>query len=91
MTIISLVDSYLFQIGGTAITWKSKKQSCVTLSTAEAEHMALSSAAQEAIWMRKLIADLGNPQSQPTVVMEDKQSAISMAKNPQFHGRTKHI
>ena len=41
----------IFQIGGTPVTWKSKKQSCVALSTAEAEYMALSSAAQEAIWI----------------------------------------
>ena len=73
------------------MTWKSKKQSCVALSTAEAEYMALSSVAQEAIWLRELISDLGNPQLQPTLIMEDNQSAISMAKNPQFHSRTKHI
>ena len=82
---------YMFQIGGTAVTWRSKKQSCTALSTAEAEYMALSSAAQEAIWMRELNSDLRNPQSQPTVIFEDNQSAISMAKNPQFHGRSKHI
>ena len=82
---------YLFQIGGTAITWKSQKQSCVALSTAEAEYMALSKAAQEAVWIRELNSDLGNQQSQPTLIYEDNQSAISMAKNPQFHGRSKHI
>ena len=82
---------YLFQIGGTAVIWKSKKQSCVALSTAEAEYMALSSAAQEAVWMRELVSDLGNPPNNSTVIFEDNQSAISMAKNPQYHGRTKHI
>ena len=82
---------YLFQIGGTAVTWKSKKQSCVALSTAEAEYMALSSAAQEAVWMRELVSDLGNSPINSTVIFEDNQSAISMAKNPQYHGRTKHI
>ena len=82
---------YLFQIGGTAVTWKSKKQSCVALSTAEAEYMALSSAAQEAVWMRELISDLRNPPATSTEILEDNQSVISMAKNPQFHGKTKHI
>ena len=53
------------------MTWKSKKQSCVALSTAEAEYMALSSVAQEAIWLRELTSDLGNPQLQPTLIMED--------------------
>ena len=82
---------YMFQIAGTAVTRKSEKQSCVALSTAEAECMALSSAAQEAIWMRELNSDLGNRQVKPTVVYEDNQSAIAMSKNPQFHGRSKHI
>ena len=82
---------YLFQIGGTAVTWKSQKQSRIALFTAEAEYMALSSTAQEAIWMRELNSDLGNQQSQPILIFEDNQSAISMAKSPQFHGRSKHI
>ena len=44
----------LFQISGGSVTWSSKKQSCVALSTAEAEYVALSSEAQEAVWMRQL-------------------------------------
>ena len=54
---------------------------CIALSTAEAEYMALSSASQQAIWMRELNSDMGNEQSQPTVIFEDNQSAIAMAKN----------
>ena len=53
--------------------------------------MALSSTAQEAVWMRKLNSDLGNQQSQPTLIFEDNQSAISMAESLQFEGRLKHI
>ena len=82
---------YMFQIGSTAVSWKSKKQSCVALSTAEAECMALASAAQEAVWMRELNSDLCNQPSEPTLIFEDNQSAISMARNLQFHGRSKHI
>ena len=41
--------------------------------------------------MRELISELGNPPHNSTVILEDNQSAISIAKNPQFHGRTKHI
>ena len=44
-------SGFIFQIGGTAITWQSKKQTCVTLSTAEAEYVALAGAAQEAVWL----------------------------------------
>ena len=85
------ITGYMFQIGGTVVSWKSKKQSCVALSIAEAEYMALASAAQEAVWMRELNSDLCNQESELTLIFEDNQSAISMAKNPQFHGRSKHI
>ena len=77
---------YIFQVSGGPVTWRSKKQSCVALSTAEAEYMALSSAAQEAVWLRQLTTDLGNPPETPTTIYEDNQSAISMTKNPKFHG-----
>ena len=82
---------YIFQIGGTAVSWKSRKQDCVALSTAEAEYMALACTAQEAVWMRELNIDMNNKLNEPTTIYEDNQSAICMAKNPQFHGRVKHI
>ena len=84
------MTSYLFQIGGTAITWQSTKQSCVALSTAEAEYVALSGAAQEAIWLKQLNQDLTEI-SEPVAIYVDNQSAIAIAKNPQFHGRVNHI
>ena len=84
-------SGYLFQLGRTAISWRSKKQTCVALSTAEAEYMALASAAQEAMWLRQLTIDLKNEPVSTTVIFEDNQSAICIAKNPQFHGRSKHI
>ena len=58
--------------------------------TAEAEYMALASAAQEAIWLQHLVGDLGNKPVDPMVLYKDNQTAICMAKNPQFHGRAKH-
>ena len=84
-------SGYVFQVGGTAISWRSKKQTCVALSTAEAEYIALASAAQESLWLQQLLADLKKEDLRSVTVYEDNQSAISMAKNPQFHGRTKHI
>ena len=83
----------IFQVGGAAINWRSKRQSCVALSTAEAEYMALTNAAQEAVWLRKLTADLTKEERapKPIVIYEDNQSAICIAKKPQFYGRTKHI
>ena len=70
-------SGYIFKLSGAAVSWGSKKQSCVALSTAEAEYMALTSAAQEAVWMQHLQNDL---------IYEDNQSTICMAKNPQYHG-----
>ena len=84
-------SGYVFQVGGTAISWRSKKQTCVALSTAEAENIALSGAAQESLWLQQLLADLKKEEAKSMVIYEDNQSAISMARNPQFHGRTKHI
>ena len=81
---------YMIQICGTAVSWRSNKQTCVALSTPEAEYMALASAAQEAIWLQHLVGDLGDKPVNPMVLYEDNQSAKCMAKNPKFHGRTKH-
>jgi len=55
-------SGYLFQIDGTAISWRSNKHSCVALSTAETEYVALAAAAQEAIWLQQLISDIVNSQ-----------------------------
>ena len=79
-------------LSGGAVSWKSQKQKCVALSTAEAEYVAMASAAQESFWLRQLIAELTNSSAEtPTLIYEDNQSAIAMTKNPQFHGRAKHI
>ena len=76
---------------GGAVSWRSKKQSSVALSTAEAEYIALASTAQEAVWLRQLTTELGSGSTEATTIFEDNQAAISMSKNPQYHGRAKHI
>ena len=81
----------MFLLGGPAIIWKSSKQTCVALSTAEAEYVALSTAAQEAIWFQQLTSDLMNKSIQEMIIYKDNQSIIRLAKNHQVHGRTKHI
>ena len=81
----------VFLLAGGAVSWLSKKQATVALSTAEAEYVALSAATQEVIWLRRLLTDVGVPPEGPTVVHEDNQGAIAMAKNPVGHARTKHI
>ena len=81
----------IFLMCSGAVNWLSKKQPIVTLSTAEAEYVALSMATQKAVWLRKLLIDFGESQDQATVLMEDNQGAICIAKNPVEHSRTKHI
>ena len=73
-------SGYFFQIGCGSVSWRSKKQSCVALSTAEAEYMALVSAGQEAVWMRLLISQLYGSSMKEIIVFEDNQSVIQIAK-----------
>ena len=82
---------YVFLMGSAAISWKSSKQTCAALSTAEAEYVALSAAAQEAIWLQQLTSELLNDNIQEMTIFEDNQSTICLAKNQHIHGRTKHI
>ena len=64
-------SGYLFRLSGAAVSWRSKKQSCVALSTAAAEYMALGSAAQEAVWMQRLQNDLNEASVKSTLIYED--------------------
>ena len=53
--------------------------------------MALISAAQEAVWLRRLLNDIGLTQETPSLIYEDNRGAIQLSKNAKFHNRTKHI
>ncbi len=68
----------LFLLAGGAVSWLSKKQAVVALSTIEAEYVALSLAAQEATWLQKLLANLRIP-TEPIVIKEDNQGAVALA------------
>ena len=84
-------SGYVFRLGNSTITWSSRRQATVAKSSTEAEYVALSAAAQEVIWLRRLVTSLGIRSDTPTKIYEDNQSAIDIAKNPKHHGRTKHI
>ncbi|KAF2352826.1 hypothetical protein FHG87_016415 [Trinorchestia longiramus] len=84
-------SGYCFTLSNSVIIWRSVKQSCVALSTAEAEYVVLAGAAQKAIWLKQLLDDLEFKTGGPMVVNEDNQSAICLAQNPKYHGRSKHI
>jgi hypothetical protein len=84
-------SGYVFLVNKGAITWGSKKQSTIALSTTEAEYVAISEASREALWLRHLYGELGFAQKQATVLFGDNDGSIAMAKNPQFHKHTKHV
>jgi hypothetical protein len=82
---------YAFKIGGASVSWASRLQRTVALASTEAEYMAASAAVQEAVYLRRLLGDLGIVQRGPTVIMEDNQGCIALSENPLNHQRTKHI
>jgi hypothetical protein len=81
---------YVFTLGGGAISWASKRQPTVAASTTETEYMAASSAAREALWLRKLVTDLGQPLAVVPVSC-DNRGALSLLHNPILSDRSKHI
>ncbi|KAE9016351.1 Retrovirus-related Pol polyprotein from transposon TNT 1-94 [Phytophthora fragariae] len=81
----------VFFLNGSAISWKSKRQPTVATSSTEAEYMSLYSATQEAIWLRLLLKDMGYDGQDATLIYQDNQGCIALAKNPVYHTRTKHI
>lgn len=84
-------SAYVIKMGTGAVSWSSKLQSIVALSTTEAEYVSAVSAASEAIWMRQLLTELGYAPPSPSTLHMDNQSAIQVAKNPEHHGRMKHL
>ena len=84
-------SGYAFQLGNSTVSWSSRKQHTVAKSSTEAEYVALSTATQEGIWLRRLLSCLKLDMNSPTVIYEDNQGAIDLSKNPKHHDRTKHI
>ena len=81
----------LFVMSGGAISWLSKKQPVVALSTTEAEYVALGAAMQEVVWLRRLLSDIKASPKMPTFISEDNQGTIAIARNPVYLARKKHI
>jgi len=80
-----------FFLGDCLVSWLSKKQSSISLSTAEAEYIAAKYSCTQILWMKEALKDLDICIDQPITVYYDKTSAISLSKNPVMHSRTKHI
>ncbi len=85
-------SGYTFISNGGAISWKSNKQPTVTLSSCEAEYVALANAAKEAMWLKSLCREVDKKgRNEPIIIFEDNQSTIMFANNPIQSERTKHI
>ena len=85
-------SGYIYNLGSGAISWSSKRQPTVALSTCEAEYIGQTQAAKEAVWLKGLLNEI-RPKGglQTVIIYGDNQGAIALAKNPLHHGRAKHI
>ncbi|KAK3041270.1 hypothetical protein RJ639_001372 [Escallonia herrerae] len=82
---------YISMLGSGVVSWCSKRQPTVSLSTTEAEYRAATMAAQESTWILQLLEDLHQPIEYPIYLYCDNLSAIRLAENPVFRARTKHV
>ena len=83
-------SGYVFTLAGKAVSWVSKLQTIVALSTTEAKNMAATQACKEVVWIQRILEELGHKQEK-IFLFCDSQSALHIARNPTFHSRTKHI
>ncbi|KAL0323576.1 UNVERIFIED_CONTAM: Retrovirus-related Pol polyprotein from transposon RE2 [Sesamum angustifolium] len=84
-------SGYTFSLGSGIFSWASKKQATVAQSSAEAEYIAAAATSNQAIWLRRILEDIGEKQEEPTTIYYDNKSAIAITKNPVQHSRTKHM
>ena len=80
-----------FSMGSGVISWFSREQSYVALSTTKAEYVAACSASCEAVWLRKLLFDLFDLQLDATYIYCDNHSCVNLSENPVFHDKSKYI
>ena len=84
-------SGFCLTLGSGVFSWSSKKQEIVAQSIAEAEFITATSAVNQALWLRKIMADLHMEQKESTKVFVDNQATIAISNNPVFHGKTKHF
>ncbi|CAI7898927.1 unnamed protein product [Closterium sp. NIES-54] len=82
---------YVYCLNGAAISWQSKRQPVVALSTTESEYISLCQCIQEGVWLKRLFGEFGQDLAGGVPVFVDNQSAIALAQNACLHGRTKHM
>ena len=83
---------FVFKCAGGPVSWLSRRQPVVSVSTAEAEYYAAFYAAQEALWLHRLLSEFNtSPLPLPTFIGEDNQATITLSKDPALHNRSKHV
>ena len=85
------ISRYTFIVHGGAISWSTKGQEIVSLSTTESKYVVVTHTAKEALWLCSLIKQLFGTTLSPTTLYSDNQSAIALSKDHQYHACTKHI
>ena len=85
------LSGYAYLINGGVVSWSIKRQEIVSLSTTESEYVTTTHTAKEGLWLQSLITQLFSLLSGPTTLFLDNQSAITLAKDHQYHAQTKHI
>ena len=86
----SSISGFAAMFGKKLVSWSSRKQPVIALSSTEAEYVAVTGASQEALWFQGLLNEIGI--TQETInIYEDNESCIKLAKNPQEFNRTRHI
>ena len=85
------IGAYVLMLNGGAVSWRSKKQRSISMSTAESEFQAASAAAQTTLWLRRILDGLQARQRAPTMLLEDNQACILLSENPSHKGRVRHI
>ncbi|KAF7761077.1 hypothetical protein Agabi119p4_10486 [Agaricus bisporus var. burnettii] len=84
-------EGHIFFVAGGPVSWASKRQDTVALSTVESEYMAFSRAVQQGIWITSFMDEIGLPQDTPVLIYADNNGAIANTQNYKNHRRTKHI
>jgi hypothetical protein len=86
-----LTSGYVFIMSGGAVTWSSKRQATIALSTVEAEYVVMSRCAQQMVWMQSWLREVEIEVSLPGLIKGDNRGAIALTKNTKDHGKVKHI